>query len=528
MFLQWSAVLFFIAAASCGPDSGVIPTVKRDLSTVDAEPDDLSVPIDADTGDLATDDAAQLDGPTAYDDLGPKTDAGACMPPNVGVVCASPIAANAGCVATESCGPLGGGNGLDDNCNGVVDEGCICTPGDVQPCFLGPPGKHRVGACTDGTQTCEGAEFGSWGACKGAIGPAGESCDQLDNDCNGCADDGLCCDSTLACPSPGAVADSAPFVSLTYNGANYFKLGATAWSWTIDGGPCDRLFKINTGNPPTQSFKLSGANTATPTFKPTLSGDYTVTMNATGSDGKIYTCRWVQHVTGPGLRFELCWDHTGPSIDGGSDLDLHVHRPGTTTRWFSTQPGASGVATPDDCDFATCTAMQFFSAGMVSAEWGYPNSNLSQCKDTDAGGAWMTLNYCHNPRLDIDNINQLGRPENTNIDTPNDGDLFRAMVHYFGDSNGAPSPVEQHPIVNVYCGGKIAATYGQIPNQLSCPGSACFNHGTGWNAGQMWRVADVTVKVDPVTKKTTGCTVKALHPPGTTSGYYVTTDDTNY
>ena len=46
----------------------------------------------------------------------------------------------------------------------------------MQKCFVGPPGKHNVGACTDGTQTCQGAEFGNWGPCKGSISPLAERC----------------------------------------------------------------------------------------------------------------------------------------------------------------------------------------------------------------------------------------------------------------------------------------------------------------------------------------------------------------
>src|SRR6266511_4009732 len=61
------------------------------------------------------------------------------------------------------------GNGVDDDCNGKVDDGCPCTPGEVARCFLGPPGKRNQGACTDGQMTCIGSrEFGQWGDCDGS------------------------------------------------------------------------------------------------------------------------------------------------------------------------------------------------------------------------------------------------------------------------------------------------------------------------------------------------------------------------
>lgn len=53
---------------------------------------------------------------------------------------------------TETCD----GNGLDENCNGAVNENppCSCTNGATQSC----------GACGQGSQTCNG---GAWGACNG-------------------------------------------------------------------------------------------------------------------------------------------------------------------------------------------------------------------------------------------------------------------------------------------------------------------------------------------------------------------------
>ena len=81
-----------------------------------------------------------------------------------------------------------------------------------------------------------------------------------------------------------------------------------SWGWTVDGGPCDQLLKTTTGTPPVQSFTLAGQTTADATLHTTLSGDYTVTLTVTDTNGAKYTCTWVQHVVGPGVRFELCWE----------------------------------------------------------------------------------------------------------------------------------------------------------------------------------------------------------------------------
>ncbi len=70
--------------------------------------------------------------------------------------------------------------GLDNDCDGSTDEGCVCTNGDTQSC------GSDVGACERGIQTCAGA---AWGTCAGEVGPMGETCDGLDNDCDEMVDE---------------------------------------------------------------------------------------------------------------------------------------------------------------------------------------------------------------------------------------------------------------------------------------------------------------------------------------------------
>jgi hypothetical protein len=77
---------------------------------------------------------------------------------------------------------------LDEDCDGVVNQDCKCTPLDTRSCYSGPAGTEGVGVCKGGTQTC-GAEE-TWGPCTGEVLPGVESCaTPEDEDCNGHAFD---------------------------------------------------------------------------------------------------------------------------------------------------------------------------------------------------------------------------------------------------------------------------------------------------------------------------------------------------
>jgi len=456
-------------------------------------------------------DAGNLDARPNQDSAQPLQDA-TQRPDNCAAnTCTAPVEDN--CLTAEICG-----NGLDDDCDGVIDNGCPpgCVPGQVQPCFNGPPGRRNIGMCQDGTQRCIGeGEFGNWGPCEGGISPSTETCDTQDNDCNGCIDDNpLCCEAAIQCPNQ--MPEGLPYTNYVIDGTDFYTGPAMAWSWTVEGGPCDKMlwststkttYKLNnTAN----VINVAGATTSTLTFLPTLSGDYTVTMTVGTSNGPL-TCTFIVHIKGPGFRTELCWDKTGLA---GADIDLHVHRPGTTTPWFTTDGTSSGTTNPDDCYYMNCRASDYYpTPGTDTPNWGYAHTSVDNCKGApDDGSTWTTAGYCASPRLDVDNISTAGKPENINVDNPNNGDKFRIMVHYYGGGT-----IVVHPMVNIYCGGNIKATYGADPDFVpNFNTSGSYGNGGG---GSMWRAADVTTQVSGGV--TTDCDIAALHPSGSTSGYWV-------
>jgi MYXO-CTERM domain-containing protein len=95
--------------------------------------------------------------------------------------------------ATELC------NGVDDDCDDEIDEGCPCDDGATRPC------GSDVGECSPGTERCTAEQ---WGACEGETGPQPELCNGVDDDCDGEIDEQCGSGSGGAAASPDEDADS--------------------------------------------------------------------------------------------------------------------------------------------------------------------------------------------------------------------------------------------------------------------------------------------------------------------------------
>lgn len=94
-----------------------------------------------------------------------------CTPDGTGVFCDAPKDVIG---SAESC------NGLDDNCDGRVDE--MPLPGTGEPCGA------NLGECRAGTIKCLGGKF----VCEGAdVAGTKEICNAKDDDCNGIVDENI-------------------------------------------------------------------------------------------------------------------------------------------------------------------------------------------------------------------------------------------------------------------------------------------------------------------------------------------------
>jgi hypothetical protein len=359
-----------------------------------------------------------------------------------------------------------GGNGYDDDCDGLVDEGCLCLQGGTtKDCWLvpgtqiDPNTSQPVGWCTSnakGSVDCSGTEITTWsGVCRGAQRPqVYDSCSPGDFDCDGLSGNnqiaGCDCPTSVECPMTPLVLAPYPNPGTLpqIDGTAWIKDPAmrgmaSDWTWTVLGGDCDNVLpwptfalytQANSGAPgarvggrtpvrfdmaatparyiaaPGQPLiaiqaargNMPGAGVVHPAFG--LSGDYLVQGEFT-LNGNKYVCTQRVEVRAPGIRAELCWDTVG-----GNDIDLHVARlQGTCTTpqgWNTTcqTGGASGPV--QDCYYSGASGC--FDGSTNPPRWGYPDSATTACLGWGSRRRPVSMGGarqpCTNPRLDIDNV----------------------------------------------------------------------------------------------------------------------------
>jgi hypothetical protein len=180
-------------------------------------------------------------------------------------------------------------NGRDDNCDGIPDDNCPCSGDETQPCFPFSNGSPDEGLCSNGQQQCED---GTWGTCEGATGPEMESCDGMDNDCDGNVDNGFpdkgdsCTVGTGACENSGTLECNSAGDGLTCSASP-----GSPSNETCDGTDEDCDGTVDNGFPDkgTSCSVGTGACENTGTFECNSAGDG-VTCSASPGSPSNETC----------------------------------------------------------------------------------------------------------------------------------------------------------------------------------------------------------------------------------------------
>ncbi len=184
----------FVAALVAGVFGGCVPDVADecdddgDCPGARCGPAGVCVAPDAGAPDGAAPDAGAPDGAAPGDAAPPRDGAMDAQAPDARVADAAPADA---APRADACVPpafpvFDDCDGLDADCDGRTDEGDGAEP-PLRGCFDAPPDLAGRGRCRAGVQACEG---GRWADCLGAVLPAIETCNGVDDDCDDATDEG--------------------------------------------------------------------------------------------------------------------------------------------------------------------------------------------------------------------------------------------------------------------------------------------------------------------------------------------------
>jgi len=200
------------------------------------------------------------------------------------------------CTLVEVC------DGIDNNCNGLVDDGIADLTCGVGAC------RRTVSACIRGAaQTCTPGT------------PSPEVCNGIDDNCNGSIDES--CMGTITCPGNASMfaGDTRSFTVTT--GGMLRNI-----TWSVVSAP--------TGGASSVVWSPAPPTALTENFRPIIVGVYRIRVQGTDGLNQMRSCEFEVTANSRGIRTELTWNGTG-------DVDLHMHN-NVSGAWFHI---------PNDCHY---------------------------------------------------------------------------------------------------------------------------------------------------------------------------------